>query len=126
MPRKRKTEGPDEIGPWSQEKLDLLEKYLGAYSVIMNSQRSWLKKYHYIDAFAGSVRPKPKGTAKGAAKQTTGLLWGPESAPVIEVDADVEEYIEGSPLRALKTGHSLEIMCWPQTGRPPKAGWSRP
>jgi three-Cys-motif partner protein len=72
------SEGEDIIGKWSEEKLDLLEKYLKAYSVIMNRQKeTWLRAYYYIDAFAGSVRPKAKD--------------------------DEQRYIEGSPLRALQT-----------------------
>jgi len=78
------SEGEDIIGRWSEGKLKLLADYLKAYSVIMNNQktpnnptgRPWLKAYYYIDAFAGSVRPKAK---------------------------DEERYIEGSPLRALQT-----------------------
>jgi three-Cys-motif partner protein len=71
------SEGEDIIGRWSEDKLNLLTKYLKAYSVIMNEQKkSWLKSYYYIDAFAGSVNPRAK---------------------------DDERYIEGSPLRALQT-----------------------
>jgi three-Cys-motif partner protein len=71
-------EGEDIIGRWSEEKLDLLAKYLKAYSAIMNKQKqSWLKAYYYIDAFAGSVRPRSK--------------------------EDEQRYIDGSPLRALQT-----------------------
>jgi three-Cys-motif partner protein len=81
----RGQEGEDIIGRWSEDKLELLAKYLDAYSVIMNNQKTpknprkkpWLKAYYYIDAFAGSVRP----TAK----------------------EDEQRYIEGSPLRALRT-----------------------
>lgn len=41
----------DVIGKWSEDKLQLLEKYLKAYSDIMNSQKQeWLKAYYYIDA----------------------------------------------------------------------------
>jgi three-Cys-motif partner protein len=72
------SEGEDIIGHWSEEKLDLLSKYLKAYSVIMNEQKkSWLRSYYYIDAFAGSVRPRAK--------------------------EDEQRYIDGSPLRALQT-----------------------
>ncbi|GET37531.1 three-Cys-motif partner protein TcmP [Microseira wollei] len=72
------SEGEDIIGRWSEEKLDLLAKYLKAYSAIMNKQKqSWLKAYYYIDAFAGSVRPRSK--------------------------EDEQRYIDGSPLRALQT-----------------------
>ncbi len=72
------SEGEDIIGRWSEEKLDLLAKYLKAYSVIMNEQKkSWLRAYYYVDAFAGSVRPRAK--------------------------EDEQRYIDGSPLRALQT-----------------------
>lgn len=66
----------DIIGRWSEGKLELLEKYLRAYAVIMNKQKQrWLRGYHYIDAFAGSGKPKAK---------------------------DEERYIAGSPQRALQ------------------------
>lgn len=66
----------DLIGRWSEEKLELLEKYLRAYAVIMKKQKQrWLRGYHYIDAFAGSGKPKAK---------------------------DEERYVAGSPLRALR------------------------
>jgi three-Cys-motif partner protein len=68
----------DIIGRWSEEKLDLLAKYLKAYSVIMNEQKkSWLTSYYYVDAFAGSITPRAK--------------------------EDEQRYIDGSPLRALQT-----------------------
>lgn len=78
-------EGEDIIGQWSEEKLDLLAQYLQAYSVIMNNQKTsnnptgkpWLRAYYYVDAFAGSVRPRAK--------------------------EDEQRYIDGSPLRALRT-----------------------
>jgi len=66
----------DAIGRWSEDKLQLLDKYLNAYSIIMNKQKQrWLKSYHYIDAFAGSGKPRAK---------------------------DEERYVAGSPLRALQ------------------------
>jgi hypothetical protein len=41
----------DEIGPWSEIKLEVIRKYAKAYSTILSSQKSF---YHvYIDAFAG-------------------------------------------------------------------------
>lgn len=78
-------EGEDIIGRWSEGKLNLLAQYLKAYSVIMNNQktsnnptgRPWLREYYYIDAFAGSVRPRAK--------------------------EDEQRYIDGSPIRALQT-----------------------
>jgi three-Cys-motif partner protein len=51
----------DEIGYWSEIKLDIILKYATAYSKIMNSQTS-IKAYYYIDAFAGAGVHIAKGT----------------------------------------------------------------
>ncbi len=65
----------DRIGKWSEDKLDLLGKYLNAYTRIMKGQE-WCKNgYYYIDAFAGTGRPMAK---------------------------DEERFIDGSPRVALK------------------------
>lgn len=64
----------DTIGPWSEDKLELLREYLNAYTRIMQNQ-SWCRNgYHYIDAFAGTGRPRAR---------------------------DEDRYIEGSPRVAL-------------------------
>jgi three-Cys-motif partner protein len=43
----------DEIGYWSEVKLDIIKDYAKAYSTIMANQ-GWCKGHHYIDAFAGA------------------------------------------------------------------------
>ena len=43
----------DEIGYWSEIKLDILREYAQAYSRIMHAQRL-ISRYIYIDAFAGA------------------------------------------------------------------------
>jgi three-Cys-motif partner protein len=43
----------DEIGYWSEIKLDIVREYAQAYSRIMNTQPS-IRKHIYIDAFAGA------------------------------------------------------------------------
>lgn len=54
----------DEIGYWSEIKLDIIKEYASAYSRIISSQRS-PKFYHlYIDAFAGAGKHKSKGTGE--------------------------------------------------------------
>ncbi len=63
----------DLIGKWSVEKLGLLQKYLSAYINVLIKQ-PWCKGYEYIDAFAGTGKPKKK---------------------------EEEEYIDGSPGIAL-------------------------
>ena len=68
----------DIIGPWSEDKLHLLNKYLHAYTVIMRGQKWCRNGYHYIDAFAGTGRSRAR---------------------------DEERYIDGSPRVALTIQH---------------------
>jgi len=49
----------DTVGQWSIEKLGLLKKYLAAYVNILKGQ-SWCRGYEYIDAFAGTGKPKTR------------------------------------------------------------------
>src|SRR5690348_11345557 len=90
---------PDEIGPWSEEKLQLLGSYLKAYSDIMNAKkREWLQRYHYIDAFAGSVYPKPKELNIANRQPVNGpRLWTEEPVTNPEDDIETTRYISGSP-----------------------------
>ena len=53
----------DVIGSWSVQKLKLLEKYLAAYLKVLANQ-SWCQGYEYIDAFAGTGKPKTKDEEK--------------------------------------------------------------
>ena len=63
----------DEVGYWSELKLEIIKKYAGAYSRILSAQGPSLQ-HHYIDAFAGAGIHLAKRTG---------------------------EYIAGSPLNAL-------------------------
>ena len=63
----------DVIGYWSEVKLEIVKKYAAAYSSIMNKQSS-IRRYLYIDAFAGAGKHISKRTG---------------------------EFITGSPLNAL-------------------------
>jgi three-Cys-motif partner protein len=63
----------DEIGYWSEIKLDIIKEYAQAYSKIMNTQR-FIRKHIYIDAFAGAGHHISKVT---------------------------KEFVKGSPLNAL-------------------------
>ncbi len=51
----------DEIGYWSEVKLDIIQKYATAYSKIMTSQE-FIRAHYYIDAFAGAGVHLAKGT----------------------------------------------------------------
>jgi len=56
----------DEIGYWSEIKLDIVRKYASAYSAIMNKQR-FIRSHIYIDAFAGAGRHLSKQTGEFVA-----------------------------------------------------------
>lgn len=71
----------DLVGRWSEEKLDLLEKYLNAYTKIMKGKACCKNGYYYIDAFAGTGKPKSK---------------------------DEERYIDGSPIVALRVNNPFK------------------
>ncbi len=63
----------DQIGYWSEIKLDIIKKYAVAYSTIMNKQPS-IKHHYYIDGFAGAG---------------------------VHISKSTKEFIPGSPTNAL-------------------------
>ena len=63
----------DEIGYWSEVKLDIIKKYAKAYSTIINAQPN-IKRHLYIDGFAG---------------------------PGVHISKQTKGYVPGSPLNAL-------------------------
>jgi three-Cys-motif partner protein len=54
----------DEIGSWSELKLEILKKYADAYSRIFSAKRQTGFFHVYIDAFAGAGKHLSKGTQK--------------------------------------------------------------
>lgn len=64
----------DEIGPWSEVKLDIVREYAQAYSQILSAQKKPRLHHVYIDAFAGAGVHKSRST---------------------------KEFVPGSPLNAL-------------------------
>ena len=52
----------DEIGFWSEVKLDILREYASAYSRILSSQKNASLYHIYIDAFAGAGKHISKHT----------------------------------------------------------------
>jgi three-Cys-motif partner protein len=54
----------DEIGYWSEVKLDILREYATAYSRILSSQRSPSLSHIYIDAFAGAGKHISKNSGE--------------------------------------------------------------
>jgi three-Cys-motif partner protein len=64
----------DEIGPWSEVKLDIVREYAQTYSQILSAQNKPRLQHVYIDAFAGAGVHKSRST---------------------------REFVPGSPLNAL-------------------------
>ena len=64
----------DEIGYWSEVKLDIVKEYASAYSKVMNKQ-SFIKGYYYIDGFSGAGE---------------------------HISKETKEIVSGSPLKALQ------------------------
>jgi three-Cys-motif partner protein len=53
----------DEIGYWSEIKLDIIREYASAYSVIM-ARQPLIKRHVYVDAFAGAGTHVSKATGE--------------------------------------------------------------
>ena len=56
----------DEIGYWSEVKLEIVKKYAKAYSTIIANQQ-WIKAHVYVDGFAGAGRHVSKTTGEAVA-----------------------------------------------------------
>ena len=54
----------DEIGYWSEIKLDIVKEYAAAYSKILSAQKKPPLQYIYIDAFAGAGMHLSKSTGE--------------------------------------------------------------
>lgn len=57
----------DEIGPWSEIKLDIVREYAQAYSQILSAQKNPKLHHVYIDAFAGAGVHVSRSTKKFVA-----------------------------------------------------------
>jgi len=67
----------DEIGCWSEIKLDIIKEYAAAYSKIISAQKKLRLKHLYIDGFAG-------GGAHVTKKNREFVLGSPANALLIE------------------------------------------
>lgn len=84
-------------GPWTEEKLDHVGKYLHAYTTLMTSNPTARLYFQtiYVDAYAGSgYRTDPQHSSS----QLT----------LIQDEQNTPEWFEGSTIRALKTKPSFD------------------
>jgi hypothetical protein len=63
----------DEIGPWSEVKLDIVKRYAVAYSQILNNHKGL--SHSYIDAFAGAGSHVSKTTREMVPGSPLNALW---------------------------------------------------
>jgi len=99
------------VGPWAEEKLECLSKYLNAYTTILRKQEQF-RGYFYVDAFAGAGKaPTRKDGVE--EKQLEDLF---ELSNWTE-DKDVKEYTEGSPTRALSIEHPFSKYVFVETDK---------
>ncbi len=92
----RKDHKENTVGPWAAQKLNALEAYLRYYNTALKKQPFTRV---YIDAFAGSPITKVRGSDVS-----------PEPGPFFEELEDAkaqEEFIFGSPVRALNIGNGF-------------------
>ena len=86
------------VGKWAAEKLECLEKYLSAHTIILRKQSGRFQGYFYIDAFAGAGRARLRDKPQGAAEESQLIL---QISDFGESDEERIEYIDGSPKVAL-------------------------
>jgi three-Cys-motif partner protein len=79
----------DEIGRWSEVKLDIVKRYAVAYSQILANQKGL--SYAYIDAFAGTGYHASKKTGEMIPGSPLNALWVQPPFPefhLIDLDGD--------------------------------------
>jgi three-Cys-motif partner protein len=84
----------DEIGEWSEIKLEIIKEYAGAYTSIL-SKKAWCEGYAYIDAFAGAGRHLRKATGEFILESPlNALLVKPPFTEYHYIDLDSEKVEE--------------------------------
>ncbi len=73
----------EQIGPWTEIKLEIIRQYAQAYSTILSAQHRPRLFHLYIDAFAGAGR---------YVSRQTGLLVPGSLAIALETDPPFREY----------------------------------
>jgi len=64
----------DEIGYWSELKLEIIKEYAGAYSTILSAQTKPRLYHVYVDAFAGAGIHISKGREENLFQAVRSML----------------------------------------------------
>ena len=94
----------DEIGRWSELKLDIVRQYAAAYSLILAKQQKARLSHIYIDAFAGAgmhISRSTGGPVKGSPANALDLPVRFEEYHFVEIDSE-----KVKKLRSLAEGMS--------------------
>lgn len=95
----------DEIGYWSEVKLDIVREYASAYSIILNNQRA-IRKHIYIDAFAGAGKHISRKTGEFVpGSPRNALLINPPFSEFHLIDLD------GTRAAQLRNEIGIEATC---------------
>jgi three-Cys-motif partner protein len=86
---------PDEIGPWSEIKLEIIQKYGPAYTNAFSGKGRMLKRY-YIDGFSGAgvhVSKQSKGVIDGSPARALKVTPPFDGFYFIDLNADKTDYL---------------------------------
>ena len=100
----------DEIGYWSEIKLDIVREFAGTYSKILNAQKSPALYHIYIDAFAGAGVHLSKRTGefvKGSPQNA--LLLNPPFKEYHLIDMDNKKVDSLKGIKEQHLGMKVEI-----------------
>jgi len=100
----------DEIGYWSEIKLDIVREFAGTYSRILNAQKSPALHHIYIDAFAGAGVHVSKRTGefvKGSPQNA--LLLNPPFREYHLIDLDSKKVDSLKGIKEQHPGMKVEI-----------------
>ena len=93
----------DEVGYWSEIKLDIIKEYSNAYSIIMNKQ-PYIRNCYYIDGFAGAgyhISKNTKELIPGSPTNALNVKHPFDEYHFIDLDGDkaqlLEAISEGNP-----------------------------
>lgn len=106
----------DEVGYWSELKLEIIKKYAGAYSQILSAQKLSLQ-HHYIDAFAGAGVHVARRTGEfipGSPLNALNILPPFKHYHLIDLDGEradhLREITEGNPAVSVYEGDCNAVL----------------
>lgn len=106
----------DEIGYWSEVKLDIVRKYASAYSTVL-AKHPEIKRYLYIDGFAGAGTHVSKTTGRDVAgSPVIALSTTPRFSELHFIDLDGSRVAEltriakGDPRVAVHQGNCNTVL----------------